>query len=310
MVERVTLAGAAGLRQIHNRSEPPDLTPAPRTTVLPRRPARLAGLAGLLLAAVCGFAPVGDALAREPDCLDEFAPAYPYAQALAVVRALPEWAEWQAQAGGRVVLSDAPTDMPRVNGHCAWRVEVHADRARRLELLAMLYVTVPSHEVFLLDPLSDEPVPLAQGPRPPAADDAVAAVRDWLLGEGASPGEYRVLVGHADLNDDGVAEMIALFRDPSYCGSGGCTLLVFGQSANTTRRIATITVADDPIHVSARKDHGWRALAVRAGSRNARLLRFDGHSYPGNASLAEPLAEAAGNVGETVALRETRITIH
>lgn len=270
---------------------------------------RIPILPALALAASLVSWPGAEAEAREPSCESEFAPEYPYRRALEVVRALPEWSEWRRRAGGRLRLSDEPPDMPRMTSdpRCAWFVEVYADRPDRIETIARLYVAVPGWDVFLLDPVNDEPIPLAQGPTEPDRPNANRAITEFLRDERAQPDLYRVALAWRDLDGDADDDLIALFRDWRYCGSGGCTLLVFEARGDRLRLVSRTAVADTPIHVLNQRERGWHSLAVHAKSVGMVRLRFDGRGYPANASLAEPVAKRALDGSEALTLREVEI---
>lgn len=107
----------------------------------------------------------------------------------------------------------------------------------------------------------------------------------------------------ADLNGDGRKEVFAYITDPDYCGSGGCTLLILSPREHGYRVVMRSTVTQLPIRLLATSTHGWRDIGVGVSgggivrSYEARL-RFNGHRYPDNPTVAPaiPLRRASGKV--------------
>jgi putative lipoprotein len=98
-----------------------------------------------------------------------------------------------------------------------------------------------------------------------------------------------------DLNGDSLSDAVVLLSNPEFCGSGGCTLLIFERAANGYHLVSRSTVSREPIYLLPEATHGWRTLAVTIGGggleTSQALLRFDGVAYPLNPTLA-PLATA------------------
>jgi hypothetical protein len=89
----------------------------------------------------------------------------------------------------------------------------------------------------------------------------------------------------ADLNDDGRDDAIVLLSGPKYCGSGGCTMLVFRGTEQGFSLISASTIVMGPIKVSAKSVQGWRSLIVYSKGKGEVVLRFSGSRYPANPSL-------------------------
>ncbi len=90
-----------------------------------------------------------------------------------------------------------------------------------------------------------------------------------------------------DLNGDGVLDAIVLLQGMDWCGSGGCTMMVFegGKDAMTFKSKSTVT--DTPIRVAGTKTKGWSDLIVSSDGKDRKLV-FDGNKYPSNPSLVAP----------------------
>jgi len=123
----------------------------------------------------------------------------------------------------------------------------------------------------------------------PELDDAIGAhLRNGMQPE-AVP-QYRW--SKADLNSDTEPDAVVLLIDPEFCGSGGCTMLVFKGKADGFEFESLSTVTREPIYVLQETNHGWHTLSVLAagGGIDAHqvIMRFDGESYPHNPTLQEP----------------------
>jgi hypothetical protein len=107
----------------------------------------------------------------------------------------------------------------------------------------------------------------------------------------------------ADLNGDGRAEALVYVTDQSYCGSGGCTLLVLSPQGRSFRVVMRSTVTRLPISLLPTSTYGWRdiGVTVAGGGINrpdVARLRFNGNRYPGNPTVppAIPLKRPSGKV--------------
>lgn len=72
----------------------------------------------------------------------------------------------------------------------------------------------------------------------------------------------------ADLNADGERDVIVHVSDPSFCGNGGCPLVVFrGGGAYTV--VASSGNVRKPIYLLNDRRGGWQTLAAMVGFANA-----------------------------------------
>jgi hypothetical protein len=132
-----------------------------------------------------------------------------------------------------------------------------------------------------------------------------AAVRDWRPKLPPQSFKYALV----DLNDDGVRDAVVLVDDRRYCGSGGCTLLVFrGNRHGSFRRLSMSTITREPIAVLGDTRHGWHTLTVTVAGGEitpcAAIMRFNGQTYPTNPSM-QPCA-AARDLQSSTALTFSR----
>lgn len=104
-----------------------------------------------------------------------------------------------------------------------------------------------------------------------------------LLPEGLpTDNSIRYLNGSADLNGDGSLEHLVLMQDRYFCGSGGCTALIFNDEG---KLIHTMTVTNTPILLSDSLHHGWKDIIVWSNN-SYRSIEHNGTHYPTNPSLA------------------------
>ena len=109
------------------------------------------------------------------------------------------------------------------------------------------------------------------------------------------PGALRYAARGIDLNDDSKPEVVAIVFGRDACGSGGCTAFVLRDSVTGYQLVTRITSASAPILVGADRSANWHDLFIGVGGGGAesgmRVLRFNGNSYPDNASLAPRVPE-------------------
>lgn len=110
------------------------------------------------------------------------------------------------------------------------------------------------------------------------------AIRSYTR-ESALPRFQYALV---DLNEDGLLDAVVLLTDRSWCGAGGCTMLIFKGSTHGFVLVSRAAISNAPIRVSADVRHGWHTLlvSVQGGgiTPGSILMRFDGAHFPFNPS--------------------------
>jgi len=101
-----------------------------------------------------------------------------------------------------------------------------------------------------------------------------------------------------DLNGDGTPEAIVYLTGQTWCGTGGCHLLILTRKAASYRIVTETTITRPPVRVLRRASHGWRDITVWVAGGGIEppyeaVLRFNGTTYPSNPSV--PPASTTGS---------------
>lgn len=95
----------------------------------------------------------------------------------------------------------------------------------------------------------------------------------------------------------------------NWCGSGGCTMLVFQGIEKGFRPVSQITLVREPVIVSETQTKGWRDIVVRVsgggGETKNVALKFNGSTYPSNPSSEKALSPQT-KIGGVVVFAEPR----
>lgn len=117
--------------------------------------------------------------------------------------------------------------------------------------------------------------------------DFVAAVQAYAQPFDTEWDSTVVRVEWTDLSSDGHDDAFVYLAGPAWCGSGGCTVLVFETMSEEDavewgryRPAAEISLMHGPIHVAQSRTEGWHDLIVQSEDGSLRTLRFDGETYP------------------------------
>jgi hypothetical protein len=92
----------------------------------------------------------------------------------------------------------------------------------------------------------------------------------------------KFLLDSADINNDGKQEFFVFLQGPYFCGSGGCTMLLFNNNAEL---LSKFTVTSTPVEIANTESHGWKNLVLLSGAKK-HLIKNDGKKYPSNPSVA------------------------
>jgi hypothetical protein len=95
-------------------------------------------------------------------------------------------------------------------------------------------------------------------------------------------------VAYYDLNVDGFDDAFVYLADPNWCGTGGCTALIFKGTKSSFVFLSKIMIVDKPVIILDSMHYGWSDIVVNTHQVGTVILAFDGQSYPLNPSL-QPL---------------------
>jgi putative lipoprotein len=100
-----------------------------------------------------------------------------------------------------------------------------------------------------------------------------------------------------DLDGDGRKDLLMLLEDRNWCGSGGCTLLVFHHGERGYDLVTRASPVQLPVAISPRVHSGWHDLLVGVGGggtvAGTVALQFNGSGYPSNPTLLALLSPEA-----------------
>ena len=104
-----------------------------------------------------------------------------------------------------------------------------------------------------------------------------------------SYGKTDYLEAWRDFNGDQIKDVVVLLQGKEWCGSGGCTMLIYHtKNDHSLSLITKTTVTNTPIYQLSSTQNGWSDLSVYSKGIGQVKLSFDGESYPTNPSLAKP----------------------
>lgn len=114
------------------------------------------------------------------------------------------------------------------------------------------------------------------------------AVHAYTAPFSAPAEDLQIRTEWADVSGDGVDDALVYLESATWCGSGGCTLLVFeaitGEDdiaeLGAFRPAAEISLVAGPVQVAAATAGEWADLIVTGDGGQPVALRFDGETYP------------------------------
>jgi hypothetical protein len=119
---------------------------------------------------------------------------------------------------------------------------------------------------------------------PPSLSDAVRKYIYQHVTDVVGDDPFRFAL--VDLDGDGREDAIVLMSGSGWCGSGGCTMIVFRGVDSGFEYVCSSTVTSAPIRVSSKTARGWRSLIVFSKGKGDVVMRFtEAARYPGNPSV-------------------------
>ncbi|NJL91660.1 MAG: hypothetical protein HC916_19180 [Coleofasciculaceae cyanobacterium SM2_1_6] len=153
----------------------------------------------------------------------------------------------------------------------------------------------PSSSVQVESPASSkssiEPIPWIEPETTPdpALEQAILNLEPISASNGANTYRYTKV----DLNGDGVPEVVVHLSGSSFCGTGGCTTLIFQQQGNQYQLVSRIPTSHAPIIVLGNTTNGWKDLIVYTRDASPALVEFATGGY-GDKIYIEPSADLWG----------------
>lgn len=125
----------------------------------------------------------------------------------------------------------------------------------------------------------------------------------------ASDKAMRYSFARVSLDGNRQRQILVYVSGPGWCGSGGCTAFLLEPLGSSFKVIDRFTLARLPVRILPSKTHGWYDLTmpvVGGGIINGytALLKFNGHKYPSNPSMAPKLPANLAGKGTEVPLSE------
>lgn len=140
---------------------------------------------------------------------------------------------------------------------------------------------------FLIALLSTLAVPTDSTDGADRQSELLAAVRSYARPFDADWDSTATHIAWVDLNGDGREDALVSLTDNDWCGSGGCTILVFeamdeadAEEFGAYRPAAEISRMHGPVHVALAARGAWSDLIVEDATGVMRRLSFDGETYP------------------------------
>lgn len=126
------------------------------------------------------------------------------------------------------------------------------------------------------------------------SDDLYAAISQYVRPIGLEWDRRATRIAWVDVTRDGREDALVYLGGADWCGSGGCTLLVFeqmdpidAQEFGRFRPAAEISLMSGPVMVVRSRGY-WSDLVV-GSPRGPMRLRFDGETYPRSPAAGEPI---------------------
>ncbi|MEH2195452.1 MAG: hypothetical protein V7K98_22810 [Nostoc sp.] len=121
----------------------------------------------------------------------------------------------------------------------------------------------------------------------------------------SSPASYSY--NRINLDGDKKPELIVHLVGQFFCGSGGCTTLIYKQSGKNYKLITTIGLNHPPIIISNYKTKGWSDLIIpqfanslSVNNHGYYVLKFNGKSYPENPEDGVKMTKVSNMTGRAL----------
>jgi hypothetical protein len=177
--------------------------------------------------------------------------------------------------------------------------ELKPKRAKVLWAVALLHACLGAPALLLADA---------------APSEAVPGLKEFLqetLKDHAHE-EARYSSATVVLHDE-IKDILVYLSGNRYCGSGGCTALLLEPDGAAFRIATKLTITRLPIRVLESRTNGWRDITVLVAgggtSGHRVILKYNGHSYPGDPSMAPAVSAEAEKRSQELPLVEPGDTV-
>lgn len=158
---------------------------------------------------------------------------------------------------------------------------------------------------------AEKPVTAAQSPEPQSSAKSKTAQTPWIESEKSPDSALEMAIwednqgypssasgnnytyAKVDLNGDASPEVIVHLMGSYFCGTGGCSTLIFQQLRGQYQLIGRIPTSHPPIIVSGNTSNGWNDLIVYTRDAVPMLVKFEDKGYGQKVDLA-PSADLSG----------------
>lgn len=109
-----------------------------------------------------------------------------------------------------------------------------------------------------------------------------------------------------DLNNDGQKETFVNFFTPYFCGTGGCSMVLFDKNF---KAITKFTVMQTPLYINTNTENGWKMIFVKDKDGFKQLVYKNG-KYPSNPSIVPVSKQNPENEKGTISIFENNLDTH
>jgi hypothetical protein len=143
-----------------------------------------------------------------------------------------------------------------------------------------------------------------------------AFLRSYLNpGRGSFDETTRIAAVSVKAKGEASEEEIVYVSGQSWCGSGGCTMLILEPAESSFKVLGRVTIVQLPVRLLSSMENGHPDIGVRVRGGGIQpgyeaVLSFDGTTYPTNPSLP-PARRVTGIEGkEIIAKTETGVPLY
>jgi hypothetical protein len=178
------------------------------------------------------------------------------------------------------------------------------DRRRNPILISLSILTIGCRSERTADPIvAAQPQNEAQ----PSEYRDVAAFLNAEFASGFANRDQNITYASADadLNQDGVSEVVVYAEGDNLCGTGGCDLFILRRRGERLSKVAQVSITWPPVRVLNSATSGWHDIGVwvQGGGilpgYEARL-RYSAGSYPFNPSVPPAERVSPGEPGRVL----------